>query len=70
MQHPTIDRIERTGFPFSDRREERGVDALGNDVYTGDEILIYEDEFWLVEELSLDCKETLEIIGAEYQIAK
>lgn len=70
MQHPTIDRIERTGFPFSDRREEWGVDALSNDVYTGDEILVYEDEFWLVEKLSLDCKETLEIIGAEYQIAK
>ena len=70
MEHPMITQVERTGYPFSDRREEYGVDALGNEVYTGDEILVYEDEFWLAEEISLDCKETLEIIGAEYQIAK
>lgn len=70
MDHPVVERIQRTGYPWSDRREEWGVDALGNDVYTGDEILRYEDEFFLVDTLTLEGREILEIVGAVYEVAK
>lgn len=70
MDHPVIDRIQRAGYPFSDGRHEWGVDALGNDVYTGDEILVYEDDFFLVDTLTLESKEILEIVGAQYDVAK
>lgn len=70
LQHPMITRIERTGYPFSNKREEWGIDALGNEVFTGDEIIEFMDEFYLVEELSSDAKEILEQHGGTYKIAK
>lgn len=70
MQHPTITRTLRTGYPYSPRREEYGVDALGNEVYVGEEILVLDDEFYLVNELITDSIEILEIHGAVYKIAK
>ena len=65
-----VRQIELTGYP--DGYEERkyyGIDALGNDVYKGDEILVYEDEFFLVEALISETIEVLEIVGAERKIA-
>jgi len=70
MQHPLIDRIECTGIPYSPRRAEYGIDALGNLVLKGEEILVYQDDFFLVEELSPDAVEILERFGADYKIAK
>lgn len=70
MNHPLIERIERTGYPFIGRRQEYGVDPLGQEVFEGDEILVYEDEFFLVETLTSESREILEIVGAVYQIAK
>lgn len=71
MEHPMIDRIQRTGFPiYSPRRQEYGTDALGNETFKGDEILVFEDEFFLVETLMNETKEALEAIGATYEIAK
>lgn len=70
MQHPMITRIERTGYPFSDRREEWGIDALGNEVFHGEEIIEFMDEFYLVEELSADAREILEQHGGIYKIAE
>lgn len=70
IQHPVITQMERTGYPYSERREEVGVDPLGNMVYDGDEILVIDDEFYLVEELSIDAIEILERHGAVYMTAK
>lgn len=70
MDHPMVERIERTGFPYSDRREVYGEDPFGNEVFAGDEILKLEDEFFLVDELSEQTKEALEAVGATYMIAK
>jgi len=71
MDHPMVERIQRTGFPvYSPRRQEYGTDALGNEVFSGDRILVYEDEFFLVETLMNETKEVLEAIGATYEIAK
>ncbi|WP_029265760.1 hypothetical protein [Virgibacillus alimentarius] len=70
IQHPEITRTLRTGYPYSPKREEYGIDALGNEVFTDEEILEYEDEFYLVEELSADAREILENHGAIYKVAK
>ena len=70
MNHPLIDRIQTKDYPFSKRREVVGNDALGNEVFSGEEILFYQDEFFLVEELSEDAIEVLEMFGADYKIAK
>lgn len=70
LEHPAITQTERTGYPYSDRRKEYGTDPLGNEVYTGDEMLVYEDEFYLVETLSSDAIEVLETHGASHEIAK
>jgi len=70
LQHPSITRIERNGYPYSGKREDVGTDALGNEVFSGEEVLFYEDEFFLVEELSTDAIEILEMFGADYRIAK
>lgn len=70
MDHPVVERIIATGYPYSLKREEYGIDALGNETFTGEEILIYQDEFFLVEELSPDAVEVLEMFGADYKTAK
>lgn len=64
IQHPIITNVERTGFPYSGRREQYGVDGLGNEVFRGDEIFVLNDEFYLVEELFEQSIELLEQQGA------
>ncbi len=71
MNHPVINQIERTGYPtYSPIREVYGIDGLSNETYVGDEILVYNDEFFLVETLGSDGVEILELLGAAYEIAK
>ncbi len=70
MDHPMVAQIERTGYPFSDRRNDYGVDGLGNEVFTGDEIIEFFDDFYLVEELSTDAIEIMEQHGGVHKIAK
>ncbi|SFM28664.1 hypothetical protein SAMN04487943_11228 [Gracilibacillus orientalis] len=41
-----------------------GTDYKGNEVYAGDEIYIYEEEFWLVNATTDDEKELLQFFGA------
>ena len=69
MEHPIISRLKLTGHP---RKEPEifGNDALGNEVYYGDEIYRYEDEFFLKEELTSDVIQLLEHLGATEEIAK
>ncbi|MFD1066651.1 hypothetical protein [Oceanobacillus locisalsi] len=70
IEHPEITRVRRTGYPYSERRQMFVTDGLGNDVHSGDEILEFDDEFYLVDELSVDAREILEKHGADYVIAK
>lgn len=71
LEHPDITRTIRTGYPvYRPRREEYGIDALGNEVFVGEDILVLDDEFYLVEELSCDARRILEIHGASYEIAQ
>lgn len=70
LQHPAITRALRTGYPYSDKREEWGTDGLGNQVFSGDEIMEFMGEIYVVEELSSDAREILEQHGAIYKIAE
>lgn len=70
LEHPTITRARSYGYPYSDKRQEVGKDPLGNEVYTGDEILVLHDEFYLVQELLPQSIEVLEHHGATYKFAK
>jgi hypothetical protein len=70
LEHPDITRALRTGYAYSERREMSFVDGLGNDVHSGDEILVLNDEFYLVDELFQETIEVLEQQGATYKIAK
>lgn len=70
MDHPTVTEIMRTGYPAGmEEREVHGVDALGNEVFKGDEIYIFNDEFFLKDELIGESVELLEIIGATLTVA-
>lgn len=64
-----IKEIERTGYPAGyEERRYYGIDALGNDVYEGDEIFVYEDDIYLIDDLSYREEEILENCGAERRI--
>lgn len=71
MDHPMIEQIERYGYaetvPFE---QEYGKDSLGQEVYVGDEILVYGDHYFLVEPLMLETQEVLEKLGATYEKAQ
>lgn len=64
MEHPAVYRTRLTGYPEKEP-EVYGTDYRGNEVYVGDEIYIYEDEFWLVDDLSANEMELLEFFGAK-----
>ncbi|WP_337970218.1 hypothetical protein [Virgibacillus salexigens] len=71
MEHPVIARIMDTGYPVMNHlRNENTVDALGNDVFSEDDILVLEDQFFLVDSLSEESKEVLELLGATYEEAQ
>lgn len=70
MNHPLVDRTLLTGYPNGEDHLEIGTDPLGNEVYTGDKILVLDDEFYLAEELSSDAIEVLENHEATYKFAK
>lgn len=70
IQHPAITQIERTGYPYSERRETVGTDGLGNEVFAGDPIIEFMDEFYLADALSNDAVEIMDQHGADHKIAK
>lgn len=71
MEHPEITQIRQYGYPrMNVYTNQYGIDALGNEVFNGDEILVFEDTFFLVEELGDQAKEILELLGARYKQAQ
>ncbi|GAA5416224.1 hypothetical protein Pryu01_01256 [Paraliobacillus ryukyuensis] len=46
-------------------KDKYGNDFFGNEVFCGDEIYIYEEEFWLVDSLSGNEKTLLDLINAK-----
>lgn len=67
MDHPAIVLMERKGE--IDLQKMLCIDALGNEVFEGDEIFEHNDEVFLIETLGHEAKEILEIIGANKKIA-
>ncbi|MFD2924201.1 hypothetical protein [Halobacillus naozhouensis] len=66
MNHPVVEQLERTGYSFRVKDSILyGLDGLGNEVYEGDTILTFNEEFFLKETLPSDAIEILEVIGAE-----
>ncbi|MBX0358945.1 hypothetical protein [Halobacillus sp. Nhm2S1] len=66
MNHPVLDQIERTGYPVGvPEPDHYGLDGLGNEVFSGDEIYVLNDEFFLKETLMQESREVLETLGAE-----
>ena len=71
IEHPDITHIRRTGYSkYNERTGLYGVDALGNEVYKGDEILVLDDTYFLTDELLGQTEEVLKLFGATYHIAE
>jgi len=68
LEHPDITRVRKNGYP-SVEPAFRGIDGLGNPIYENDEILEFDDQIYLVDEISSDAIEILERHGANYRIA-
>ena len=65
--HPTIEQIERHGYPNNMREqpEHSGVDVFGDEVLEGDEIVMYDGEMVLKENLERFLSE----MGFEFKTA-
>jgi len=70
IEHHDITRAVLTGYPYSPKRQMIRTDGLGREVHSGDEILEFMDDFYLVDELSIDAQEILEQHGAVRKIAR
>lgn len=69
IQDPRITMVMRTGYSQAVHNQTRR-DFFGNEVFEGDEILVYDDEVFLIGEISNDLWEFLKFLGASYEIAK
>lgn len=70
MNHPMVAEMERTGYPKEYEPSIYGTDSLGYVVYTGEEILVLEDEFYLKENLISESIEILNKHGATSEVAQ
>jgi len=70
LQHPVITQIERTGYPYSERRGMIWTDGLGREVRRGDAIIEFMGEFYKADDLQEDAIEILDKHGATHKIAK
>jgi len=70
IQHPMITQIERTGYPYSERRGMIWTDGLGREVRRGDAIIEFMGEFYRTNDLSEDALEILQEHGGIHKIAK
>ncbi|WP_121640635.1 hypothetical protein [Virgibacillus sp. Bac330] len=71
MEHPEITQIRQYGYPkMNVYTNQYGIDAFGNEVFSGDEILVIEEAFFLVGELEDQTKEALELLGGRYDFAQ
>jgi hypothetical protein len=70
LEHPLIKEALLIGYPYGYENDYMGDDALGNEIYKGDEVFYLNDEYFLKDALSSDATEILELLGAETKIAK
>lgn len=61
MDHPMIERIQRTGFPnMVAQPEHAGIDYFGDEILYGDDIVEYDGEIILRDNLERYLKEVME----------
>jgi len=66
---PIVKAIERTGYPPGVREPKvLFEDSLGHEVYEGDEVIEFDEEIYLIDEISYDAIEILEKHGATRRI--
>jgi len=71
MDHPEVLMAMQTGYPSYNQPENPiGEDSLGNAIYSGDELFVVNDEWFVIEELTYNAIEVLEAIGADRVLAK
>ncbi|MEX3715414.1 hypothetical protein ABFV99_23870 [Cytobacillus horneckiae] len=67
MDHPLVTQIERTGYPnMIDQPEHAGIDFFGDEILDGDEIVEYDGELVLVDNLNRYLSEEM---GFEFKTA-
>lgn len=54
---------------WNDDAKVMGTDALGNEIYVGDEIYVLDGEPFVVSEISYDAEKILQMLGAERKYA-
>ena len=64
MDHPDITKIERTGY-LHDEPKLIGIDDLGVEIYSHDEVLEINDRKYVKGTLSSDALQILEQLGAK-----
>lgn len=64
MDHPDITKIERTGYLY-DEPKLIGIDDLGVEIYSHDEVYEINDRKYVKSMLSSDAIQILEQLGAE-----
>ena len=66
LEHPDITRTERTGYPnMIDQSEHAGIDYFGDEILEGEDVVEFEGEVILKENL----EKFLEEIGFEFKTA-
>lgn len=71
MQHPDITHINRTGYPPGmEEPKLLFTDSFGYDIYEDDEFYRLFDETFLIEPLTRESIEILELLGATKMTAK
>ena len=69
--HPTIERMERTGYPTVEQHDNCGEDFFGTEILEGDDVVLFEGEIVLRENLEdpKNLEEFLEHFGFEFKTA-
>ncbi|MBY0157303.1 hypothetical protein H0178_16050 [Cytobacillus firmus] len=61
MDHPTVNQIQRTGYPnIVAQPEHAGIDYFGDEILVGDDIVEYDGEIILRDNLERYLKEVME----------
>lgn len=67
MNHPMIDQIERSGYPnMAAQPEHVGIDYFGDEILDGDDLVEYDCEIILKDNLE---RYLTEVMGFEFKTA-
>ena len=70
LEHPEIERVNRTGLTSWQQEKYYGNDVFGNEVMIGDEIYLLHGDYYLKDTLYDQTEEVLKLFGAKLTVAK